>query len=100
MTLTIEAKKLYADGQGKEVEADLDEPFEIGVFTRKPESREFSRSDVLAFERRDLKTGTQTVTLVLPDGPEPAFAGIDPYVKRIDRNSDDNVIVVKSADGT
>ena len=100
VTLTIEAKKLYADGQGKEVEADLNEPFEIGVFTRKPESREFSRSDVLAFERRDLKTGTQTVTLVLPDGPEPAFAGIDPYVKRIDRNSDDNVIVVKSADGT
>ena len=100
VTLTVEAKKLYADGQGKEVEADLNEPFEIGVFTRKPESREFSRSDVLAFERRDLKTGTQTVTLVLPDGPEPAFAGIDPYVKRIDRNSDDNVIVVKSADGT
>jgi len=100
VALTIEAKKLYADGQGKETEADLNEPFEIGVFTRKPESRDFSRADVLAFERRDLKTGTQTVTLVLPDGPEPAFAGIDPYVKRIDRNSDDNITAVKEAGGS
>jgi ABC-2 type transport system permease protein len=100
VALTIEAKKLYADGQGKETEADLNEPFEIGVFTRKPESQGFSRADVLAFERHNLKTGTQTVTLVLPDGPEPLIAGIDPYVKRIDRNSDDNLMVVKSADDT
>ena len=100
VALTIEAKKLYADGQGKETEADFNEPFEVGVFTRKPESQGFSRADVLAFERHGLKTGTQTITLVLPDGPEPAFAGIDPYVKRIDRNSDDNLIAVKSAEGT
>jgi ABC-2 type transport system permease protein len=100
VSLTIDAKKLYADGQGKETEADLNEPFEIGVFTRKPESEGFSRADVLAFERHDLKTGTQTVTLVLPDGPEPAFAGIDPYVKRIDRNADDNITAVKEAGGS
>jgi ABC-2 type transport system permease protein len=100
VTLTIDAKKLYADGQGAETEAALEEEFEIGVFGRRPDSREFSRTDVLAFERKALKSGAQTITLVLPEGPEPAFAGIDPYVKRIDRNSDDNVIVVKSAGAT
>ncbi len=98
VTLTIDAKKLYADGLGKETEADLNEPFEIGVFTRKPESREFTRGDVLAFERRGLKSGVQTVTLVLPAGAEPAFAGIDPYLKRIDRNADDNITAVKPAE--
>lgn len=98
VTLTIDAKKLYADGLGKETEADLNEPFEIGVFTRKPESREFTRADVLAFERRGLKSGVQTVTLVLPAGAEPAFAGIDPYLKRIDRNADDNITAVKPAE--
>ena len=97
VTMTIDAKKLYADGLGKETEAGLNEPFEIGVFTRKPESREFTRADVLAFERRALKSGVQTVTLVLPAGPEPAFAGIDPYLKRIDRNADDNIAAVKPA---
>jgi ABC-2 type transport system permease protein len=97
VTLTIDAKKLYADGQGKETEAPLSEAFEIGVFTLKPEDRKFGREHVLAMERRPLVSGAQTVTLVLPDGPEPAFAGIDPYIKRIDRNADDNVTVVKAA---
>jgi len=36
VTLTVEAHKLYADGQGRETEAALDEPFEIGVFDAEP----------------------------------------------------------------
>jgi ABC-2 type transport system permease protein len=100
VTLTIEAKKLYADGQGNETEAPMAEPWEIGVFTKKPEDEGFSRANVLAFERKALRSGTQQVVLTLPAGQEPAFAGLDPYIKRIDRDSSDNVVGVEATKGS
>ncbi len=96
VTLTVEARKLYADGKGVETEAPLDEVAEIGVFTEEPGKAGFTAASVLAFERRPLKSGKQEFRLTV-DRP-PAFAGVDPYNKRIDRNSDDNlkpVTVVK-----
>jgi ABC-2 type transport system permease protein len=92
VTLTVEAHKLYADGQGKETEAPLDEPFEIGVFDAEPGRAEFGPKSVLFFERRPLHSGQQAITVTVDR--EPKFAGADPYNKRIDRNSDDNVHAV------
>ena len=89
---TVDGKKLYADGKGKETEAPLDEVFDIGVFAEEPGRKEFTSSAVLAFERRPLKSGAQTITLVVDR--EPRYVGIDPYNKRIDRNSDDNLVSV------
>jgi len=40
-------------------------------------------------QRQPIKTGTQTVTVVV--AKLPTYAGVDPYNKRIDRNSDDNL---------
>jgi len=87
--IDVEARKLYADGTGKETEAPLDEPFEVGVFTVEPGKSGFNAASVLRFERQPLKSGKQTLTAVVDS--EPKFAGVDPYNKRIDRNSDDNV---------
>ena len=92
VTFEIEAKKLYADGKGKETEAPLDEPFDIGVFSAEPGRSGFAKEAVLSFERRRIKTGKQTVTLVVDK--KPAFVGVDPYNKRIDRNSADNVVKI------
>jgi aminopeptidase N len=89
LTLEIEARKLVADGKGVEREEPLDETIEIGVFTEEPGSKEFTAEAVLSFERRAVKTGSQTWTLVLDR--EPKWAGIDPYNKRIDRNAEDNL---------
>jgi hypothetical protein len=89
VTLEVEAGKLYADGKGKETEAPLDENFDVGVFTVKPGDKGYQKESVLAFERRPLRSGRQTIRLVAP--AEPAFAGVDPFNKRIDRNSDDNL---------
>ena len=50
------------------------------------------------FERRPIRSGRQTVTFTVDR--EPRFAGIDPYNKRIDRNSDDNVMAVTRASAT
>ena len=53
----------------------------------------FSGRSVIAFERRPVHSGVQTVTLVVSRAPK--FAGVDPYNKLIDRNADDNGIKVE-----
>lgn len=89
VSLEVTARKLYADGKGVETEAPLDEPFDIGVFTQPPGSPGFAPAAVLHLERHAIKSGRQTLKLVVDQ--RPAFAGIDPYNKRIDRNADDNL---------
>lgn len=93
VTIEVEAKKFYADGLGNETEAPLDEVFDIGVFSAEPGKGDFSAKSVLLFEKRNIRSGKQTLTLTV-DG-EPKFAGADPYNARIDRNSDDNLKEVK-----
>jgi aminopeptidase N len=89
VTLEVEAGKLYADGKGRETAAPLDESFDVGVFTAKPGDKGYTKDSVLALERRPLRSGKQTLRIVAP--AEPAYAGVDPFNKRIDRNSDDNL---------
>jgi aminopeptidase N len=93
VTLEVEARKLYADGKGKETEAPLDEPFDVGVFTAEPGKKDFKADSILLFERRPLRSGKQTLTVTVDQPPK--FAGVDPYNKRIDRNTDDNVVRVE-----
>ena len=93
VTLTVEAKKLYADAKGQETEAPLvNDVFDIGVFTAEPGKPGFGAKDVLYFHSRPLRSGVQTLTVTV-DRP-PKYAGLDPYNKRVDRNSDDNDVKV------
>jgi aminopeptidase N len=92
VTFTIEAKKLYAGSKGQETEAPLAEELEVGVFTAQPGKKGFSAQSVLQVERRVLASGSQQVSFVVKD--EPKWVGVDPYNKRIDRNSDDNLAAV------
>lgn len=96
VTLTVEARKMYADGKGKETPAAMTgEVFDVGVFTAEPGKKRFSAKDVLYFQLQPFRTGTQTLTVTV-DKP-PKFAGVDPYNKQIDRNSDDNAIKVTTS---
>jgi hypothetical protein len=92
VTFDIEGRKLYADGQGKETEAPLDEVFDVGVFTAEPGKKGFMAASVLSFERRTLHSGSQTITVEV--AAEPRFVGVDPYNRRVDRSSDDNLMPV------
>lgn len=92
VTITVEARKLYADGQGVERAARLNESIDLGLFTGEPGKPGFERSDVVLLERRQVGSGTQTFRFVA--AKRPTHVGIDPYNRWIDRNSDDNVIVV------
>jgi aminopeptidase N len=92
VTLTVDAKKLYANGQGKETEAPLNEAMDVGVFTAEPGKGKFGAKDVLAMQHVPIRSGVQTITVTV--AKKPLWAGVDPYNKVIDRNSEDNDIKV------
>ena len=87
VTLTLAAKKRYADGQGNETAATLDDDIDVGVFARKPGAKEKDET-VLFLEKRRLSDENPVVTVTVD--AEPYEAGIDPYNKLIDRVSADN----------
>lgn len=92
VTLTVQARKLYADGKGKETEAPLAETLDVGLFTAMPGDKAFTSRDVVSMVRRPIRSGTQTLTFTVDRAPK--YAGVDPYNYLIDRNSDDNVAAV------
>ena len=94
-TLSIEAAKLYADGRGKEEPAPLAESFDIGAFSVVPGGKGYSKASVLSVERHPIGSGPGQVSFVADALPK--WVGIDPFNKRIDRNSEDNFAQVTLA---
>lgn len=93
--LTIEADKYYADGKGEESKDVVDDYFDIGIFSSDPDKAK-DDSHVLKFDKEFVKTGENTFSFEVKELPK--FAGIDPYIKMIDRNSNDNMIRVELLD--
>ena len=93
-TFTVDASKFHADGKGRETPAALAANIDVGLFAQEPGQKGFTKRDVLLLERRTVQTGSQRV--VLRSAQKPRFAGIDPYNKWIDRNSDDNLTQVEA----
>jgi aminopeptidase N len=89
VTVPVEAKKSYADGQGNEKPTAFADRIAIGLFTAAPGAGTFDRRNVLTMERQPVKSGKQVFRFVTDR--KPTHAGIDPYNFYIDRNSDDNV---------
>ena len=90
VAVTVQAKKLYADGRGRETEAPMAETADVGLFLAEPGKKGFDPSKVIVLERRPLHTGSQVLRFVTKTAP--LWGGADPYNKLIDRNSDDNVV--------
>jgi ABC-type transport system involved in multi-copper enzyme maturation permease subunit len=89
VTLNIEAAKFYADGEGQQEETPLDMLIDIGVFSENLDDVFEGDDHVLYFDKHRIESGESTITIVVDELP--SHAGIDPYNKLIDRNSDDNV---------
>jgi aminopeptidase N len=85
--LTLAAKKVYADGEGRETPAPLDAWLDVGVFGPEPEDKG-EPAPVLYLEKHRF-TAAETKLQVVVDS-RPAEAGVDPFNKLVDRNSDDN----------
>lgn len=89
ISLDIKAAKYYADAIGNETETPLDIPIDIGLFLKRPEAKDFSSNDVVMLEKHVINSGQSTIEFIVNQKPE--FAGIDPYNKLIDRDSNDNL---------
>jgi len=92
VSFDVSARKFYADGAGKETEATMDELVDVGVFSAKPGDKDFDASKVLLLHKVPIHGPPMPVTVVVDK--RPTWVGIDPYNKRIDRNSDDNLTPV------
>jgi ABC-2 type transport system permease protein len=88
VTLHVTAKKNYADGLGRETEAAMNEPVDIGLFTREPGTGKFTSADIVLLRRVLVHSGAQDFTFTTDRAP--TYAGIDPYNTMINRNSDQN----------
>lgn len=91
-SITVDAAKFYADGKGKEAATPLADEIDIGLFDARPGLGAFAAKDVISMTRLPVKSGKQVIKVV--STRKPAFAGVDPYNKYIDRNADDNVVAV------
>ena len=95
--LTIRARKLEADGKGRETEVPLELAVDVGVFSRSLDgpidpSPAARGGHVLALEKRTLTTGVHRLRFVVDE--RPVTAGVDPYNKLVDRDSEDNLASV------
>jgi hypothetical protein len=85
VTLDVQARKAQADGNGTETPVPLADYIEIGIFKGKKDEEK-----PLYLKKEKLTREHETFTIVVDHAP--TRAGIDPYNKLIDRNSDDNMI--------
>jgi ABC-2 type transport system permease protein len=88
VTMVVDARKMRADGEGKETEIPIHDLIEVGVFKGKKDSEE-----PLHTEKIWITQPHTTLTYIVNE--KPTRAGIDPYSKLIDRNPEDNMIDVE-----
>ncbi len=93
-TFTVDSKKTYYDDEGKEKKVgEKSNYIEIGLFGEDiVDEQEVPLKNPYYLERKWLQPGENTFTITTKE--KPVKAGIDPYNKLIDRNSDDNLKVV------
>ncbi len=92
VVLSIEAAKFEADKEGVETDLVLNDLVDIGIFTMNPDDEGFGSDSVLYMKKQRITADTKTIEIIV-DG-KPAFVGIDPYNKLVDRNSNDNIKAV------
>lgn len=89
VTLNIFARRLMADGQGIETEVDLSQMVDIGVFVTDPDDIATDGAP-LYLQKHLITSGKSSIEVIVDKRPE--FVGIDPFVKFIDRDVEDNVV--------
>jgi ABC-2 type transport system permease protein len=87
VTLTVEGRKVHADGNGVESPAPLHDSIDVGVFSGKKDQEK-----PLAVRKEWITGGRQSFEFKVKE--RPTRAGIDPYNKLIDRNKEDNTMDV------
>ncbi len=86
VALTVQSRKMRADGRGVETEVSQDDWIEIGVYG---EENDDGEQPFLYLDKHRLTGGTHEIELVVD--ARPVRVGIDPSHLLIDRVPDDNV---------
>ena len=94
-TFTVNSKKIYYDDSGKEkLVDDKKNLVDIGLFGEDLTNEDgVTIKNPLSMDLKWLSPGDNTFTIITDE--KPLKAGIDPYNKLIDRNSDDNLKVIE-----
>lgn len=94
-TFTVNVQKTYYDDKGREDRIDEKKNLiDIGLFGEDIKTDDgVTIKNPFYFELKWLKPGDNTFTVVTDE--KPLKAGVDPYNKLIDRNSDDNLKTVE-----
>ena len=87
VTINTLATKFEANGQGEEVQVEMDALVDVAVLGQA--DTETGIPEVLYIEKHRIDSENQTFTITVDNKPE--SAGIDPFNKLIDRNPSDNV---------
>jgi ABC-2 type transport system permease protein len=91
VSLDISAARYVADGKGKEEEAPLDEWVDIVLFSNDPD--DFAGdNDIIYRKKHKIVSGDNTIEITVDK--EPKFAGVDPFVRFIDRETGNNILPV------
>ena len=93
VSVDVDVAKYYEDALGNQQEVPFDLAVDIGLFLKSPADSDYTESDVIMLEKRHITQPHSTIEVIVDQKPE--FAGIDPYNKLIDRDSDDNLGVVE-----
>ena len=89
VSLDISAARFVADGQGKEDEAPFDEWVDIVLFANDPD--DFAgESDIIYRQKHRVVSGDNSLEITVDK--EPKFAGVDPFVRFIDRDTQNNIL--------
>jgi ABC-2 type transport system permease protein len=95
MMLTVDVSRYIADGEGNETKAIFNDWVDIVVFSDDPNN--FSAENHILYRQKHLvKDGENELILNidLAKNPKftPAFVGVDPFIRYIDRDNKDNIV--------
>ncbi|NNF46831.1 MAG: hypothetical protein HKN69_08680, partial [Desulfofustis sp.] len=95
VTFTVDARRFEANGSGMETEAGLSEMIDIGLFLDNPDElsggeEASAESRLVYLQKHEITGGENVIKVIVPE--KPLYAGIDPFIKLIDRDSADNII--------
>jgi len=92
VAMVVDVAKYYEDSIGNKSEVPFNFSVDIGLFAKSPFANGYGESDVIIMEKQRLNSGQTTLEFIVDKKPE--FAGVDPYNKLIDRDSNDNLTKV------
>lgn len=88
VTLTVGSAKYYADSSGRQIKTSVADLMDIGVFAKNNSGRT-PKEKPLVLKKIWMDAPEKTFKFIVPE--KPFSAGIDPYLKLIDRTPDNNV---------